>query len=161
MLRLLKYSIIALFLSVNSIFSQQKVELIKFADLENLIKTDKNSVYIVNFWATWCGPCVAELPDYQRFYEKNTHKKVKLILVSLDFTNEIEKVNKFIAKKAIKPKVYLMNDTDQNTFINKVSEKWEGTIPATWFVNTKTNKKLLIEKQINEIEINKYLKEVF
>lgn len=160
MFRLLKYSIIALFLSVNSIFSQKKAELIKFTDLEYLIKSDKNSVYIVNFWATWCGPCVAELSDFKNFYEKNSDKKVKLILVSLDFTNELEKVNKFIAKKAIKPKVYLMKDTDQNAFINRVSEKWEGTIPATWFVNNKSKKKLFIEKPMNELEINKYLKEV-
>ena len=74
---------------------------------------------------------------------------------------EIKKVNKFIERKNLKPPVYLISDTDQNAFINNVSKKWEGTIPATWFVNTKTNKKLLIEKQINEIEINKYLKEVF
>lgn len=126
-----------------------------------MIKTDKNNIYIVNFWATWCGPCIAELPYYQSFYEKNTDKNVKLILVSLDFTNEIEKVNKFLAKKSLKPKVYIMNDTDQNEFINKVSEKWEGTIPATWFVNNKNNKKLFLEKPMNELEINKYLKEIF
>jgi thiol-disulfide isomerase/thioredoxin len=157
----MKSLLISIFLFVgNHIFAQQKAELISFEQLEKRINSDSSSTFIINFWATWCGPCLAELPDFQQFYEKNNDKNVKLLLVSFDFPYEIKKVNKFIEKKNLKPAVYLISDTDQNAFINKVSKNWEGTIPATWFVNNKNGKKLLIEKPLNELEINRYLKEV-
>jgi hypothetical protein len=60
----------------------------------------------------------------------------------------------------LKPKVYLIGDQDQNEFINKVSEKWNGTIPATWFVNNVNKKQIFIERPLNEAEISKYLKEI-
>lgn len=143
-----------------NIFGQQKVELISFDSLEKLIFERNDNIYVVNFWATWCGPCLAELPDFQKFYDENQDEKVRLLLVSFDFPNEINKVNKFIEKKKLKPVVYLISDTDQNAFINKVSKNWEGTIPATWFVNSKNNKSLFFEKPLNLKEINSYLNEI-
>ncbi len=140
--------------------SQQKASLIKFAELEKVISTQKNKIFIINFWATWCAPCIAEFADFQHFHQKNSDKNVELLLISLDFTSELEKVNNFIAKKGILPSVYLLNETDQNLFINKVSNIWEGTIPATWFINNKNGKKLLIEKPITELEINNYLAQI-
>jgi thiol-disulfide isomerase/thioredoxin len=144
----------------NFVSAQQKAQLVKFSELEKMITTNENDIFIINFWATWCGPCLAELPDFQRFYDKNTNKNVKLILVSFDFTTELEKVNKFIAKKNLKPPVYLINETDQNEFINRVSVDWQGTIPATWFVNNKNQKKVFVEKPINETEISQYLNQI-
>lgn len=157
----MKSLLISFFLFLgNYTFAQQKAELISFEQLEKKIISDSNAIFIINFWATWCGPCLAELPDFQQFHEKNTDENVKLVMVSFDFPNEIKKVNKFIERKNLKPAVYLISDTDQNAFINNVSKNWEGTIPATWFVNNKNGKKLLLEKPLNELEINRYLKEI-
>ncbi|MES2797559.1 MAG: TlpA family protein disulfide reductase [Bacteroidota bacterium] len=158
--KIIKLVIFSCLLIVNQAFTQGKSELISFSQLEEMLNEESDNVYIVNFWATWCGPCLAELPAIQRFYEKNTDSTVKLLLVSFDFPNEIKKVNKFIERKNLKPKVYLISDTDQNAFIDKVSKNWQGTIPATWFVNNHKNKKILIEKPLNEEEINRYLNEI-
>jgi thiol-disulfide isomerase/thioredoxin len=138
-------------------FCQQKAELISFSELENKINAANDQLFVINFWATWCGPCLAELPDFLSFFSKNKDENISLLLVSFDFPKEIEKVNKFIQKKKIRPAVYVISDSDQNMFINKVSKQWEGTIPATWFVNTKNNKEVFVEKPLNEQEINKYL----
>ena len=152
---------IFLFLLVStSSFSQNKAELISFEKLDKKINAADSSIYVVNFWATWCGPCLKELPAIEQFYAANTNPKVKLLLVSFDFPNDIKKVNKFIEKKGLKPPIYLISDTDQNAFISKVSSIWEGTIPATWFVNNKNNKKLFIEKPLNLLEINRYINEI-
>jgi thiol-disulfide isomerase/thioredoxin len=159
-MKLTKRLIILLLFTANQLFAQQKADLISYKNLSEKIRKDTENVYIVNFWATWCGPCVKEIPDFQKFLATNTNKKVKLILVSLDFSNELKKVNAFVAKKKLKIPVYIMSDTDQNSFIDKISNKWDGTIPATWFVNAKKEKEFFIEKPINAIEIKEYLKQV-
>jgi thiol-disulfide isomerase/thioredoxin len=159
-MRKLSIFLLVILLRTSPLFSQQKAQLVRFAELEKIINANNKDIFVINFWATWCGPCLAELPDFQHFYEKNTNKNIKLLLVSFDFTTELEKVNKFLAKKNLKPPVYLINETDQNAFINRVSPKWEGTIPATWFVNSKNKKRLFIEKPINEAEINQYINEI-
>jgi thiol-disulfide isomerase/thioredoxin len=152
--------LILCFLIANQAIAQQKAELITFKQLQEIVNVKSDKTYIVNFWATWCGPCLAELPDFQKYYAKNVDKNIELIMVSFDFPNEIKRVNKFIQKKQLKPKVYLIGDQDQNEFINKVSEKWNGTIPATWFVNNVNKKQIFIERPLNEAEISKYLKEI-
>ena len=147
-------------LTANKGFAQQKAALITFKQLQEVINTDSEKTYIINFWATWCRPCIAELPGLQKFFDENTNKNIELILVSFDFPNEIKQVNKFIEKKKLKPRVYLINEQDQNAFIDQVSAKWNGTIPATWFVNNLNKKQVFVEKPINEDEIHKYLKEI-
>jgi thiol-disulfide isomerase/thioredoxin len=147
-------------LIANQSFAQQKADLVTFRQLQEIINAKSEKTYIINFWATWCRPCIAELPSLQKYFDENTDKNVELILVSFDFPNQIKQVNKFIEKKKLKPKVYLINEQDQNAFIDKVSEKWNGTIPATWFVNNTNKKQIFVEKPINEVEIYKYLKEI-
>ncbi len=158
-LKLLAVCAIIIFINID-IFSQKKAKLVSFSEIEKMVNSGDGNIYIINFWATWCAPCLAELPDFQKFFENNQQKNVKLLLVSLDFPNEINKVESFIKKKNLRPPVFLISNTDQNAFINTVSKSWEGTIPATWFVNTKNHKKLLIEKPLNQIEINEYLEEL-
>jgi thiol-disulfide isomerase/thioredoxin len=153
-------TLILVVFGANLSFSQQKANLISFEQLNNKVTSINDSIYVVNFWATWCGPCLKELPDFEKFHSENTNPKVKLLLISFDFPNEIKKVNKFIEKKGLKPPVYIIGDTDQNAFIDKVSENWQGTIPATWFVNNKNGKKLFIEKPLKFEEIQKYVQEI-
>ena len=89
-------------------------------------------LYVINFWATWCKPCVEELPAFEKLNKQYQNNSVKVILVSLDFPNEIEnRVIPFIKKNNLTSNVVAMIDPDQNTWIPKVSEKWTGAIPAT------------------------------
>jgi thiol-disulfide isomerase/thioredoxin len=91
-----------------------------------------DTVYIINFWATWCKPCVKELPYFEKISENYKDQKVKVVLVSLDFAKNYETMLiPFVKKKALKSEVVLLNDPNGNEWIDKVSTSWSGAIPAT------------------------------
>lgn len=132
----MKYILIALFplLFISQLSHAQKVEVIKFHDLEKALNTPSDTVVIYNFWATWCKPCVEEMPGFEKFYEDYADKKVKLVFVSMDFISQRKKVEKFVAEKQFKAPVQLLNDQNYNVWLDKVSNNWQGSIPATCVV---------------------------
>ena len=113
-----------------------KIEIVNFDELYKSIDLSSNNTYVINFWATWCRPCVKELPYFEYVNNKYSDKNVKVLLVSLDFPSQIEsKIKPYIFTKKIRSKVLLLDDPDLKTWIPKVSNKWGGGIPATLIVN--------------------------
>lgn len=116
--------------------NSEEIPVLDFEALEPLLHQKNDTTYIINFWATWCKPCVKELPAFEKINEKYADKKVKVILVSLDFPNQLEtRLTPFIKKHDIQSKVVFLSDGNANTWIPKVSEKWSGSIPATIIYN--------------------------
>jgi thiol-disulfide isomerase/thioredoxin len=112
--------------------SQSNVTVVNFNQLEPNLHKENDTVYFINFWATWCIPCREELPTILKIWNKYSDKKFKMLLVSLDFPNQLEnRLIPFINKYQIKPTVLLLDDTDQNRWINKVDPSWGGDIPFT------------------------------
>jgi thiol-disulfide isomerase/thioredoxin len=114
----------------------QKVTVVNFTKLETIINKKDNILYVVNFWATWCKPCVMELPDFMdanKIYHNNP--KFKMILVSLDLAKEAETVVlPFLVKNKMNVEVYLLDDNKRmNQWIPAIDSKWSGAIPATVF----------------------------
>jgi len=126
-----------------------------YAALEKAVLSDNNTTYVVNFWATWCAPCVKELPHFEQLNSEN--KNVKVVLVSLDFKNQYEaKLLPFLKKKAIKSEVVLLTDKDYNTWLPAVDKDWSGSIPATLII--KNGKKVFVEKMFASYEeLNQYV----
>src|SRR4051812_11263263 len=84
----------------------QHARVIKITDLEKRIKNNSDTTYIINFWATWCAPCIKELPDFDSINVAYKQKKVKVILVSMDFKEDLEtKLLPFMKKRKIKSEV--------------------------------------------------------
>ena len=141
------------------LFSQE-VEIIKFNKLQEKIKNTDNSLLVVNFWTTWCAPCIKELPYFERVTSERDD--VKVYLVSLDFPNQIEKVKSFVKNRNLKSKVFFLDETDPDTYMNEISEKWSGVIPVTLFV-TRSGKKFFHQRAFTEKElfstINNYITE--
>lgn len=103
-----------------------------FSELEPLLKTSSDSVFLVNFWATWCEPCIEELPAFEAINQEFKDKKFKMLLVSLDFKKQKDKkLIPFVNENKLKAKVIHLNDPDANDWIEKVDSNWSGSIPAT------------------------------
>ena len=112
----------------------------------------------INFWATWCGPCVEELPYFERINSESINKPIKVILVSLDFKSKLKTVVvPFITKNKLKAEVYVINEPDQQAFIEKIDKSWSGAIPATLFINTNKKVRSFYEKEFTYEELNKTL----
>lgn len=147
----MKWYILGAFMFLFSVQIQaQKVAVFdRYADIEKTVLNDENTTYVVNFWATWCAPCVKELPHFEQLNSEN--KKVKVVLVSLDFKDQYEaKLLPFIKKKNIKSEVVLLTDKDYNTWLPTVDKDWSGSIPATLIV--KNGKKVFVEKMFTSYE---------
>jgi thiol-disulfide isomerase/thioredoxin len=103
-----------------------------FDEFSHWLHKETDSVYVVNFWATWCAPCVKEIPDFEKLYATYKDQKVKVLFVSLDFPNQLEsRVIPFIERMNMQAQVVLLDDTRENRWIPKVDENWSGAIPAT------------------------------
>lgn len=105
----------------------------KWIDEINASKGD--TLYVVNFWATWCKPCVEELPYFEQLADSCANKKVKIFLVTTDMRKDIAtRVTDFIKAKKLTQQVVFINEVNADKWINKVSEEWSGAIPATLMV---------------------------
>ncbi|APY00981.1 TlpA disulfide reductase family protein [Lacinutrix venerupis] len=131
-----------------------------FNELEPLLNKTEDKIYVVNFWATWCAPCVKELPYFEALNENYKNKNVEVLLVSLDFPKQYDtKLKPFIAKHKLKSEIVVLNDVDANTWIPKVDKEWTGAIPATIIYNK--NKRVFFEKSFTleelELEVDKFI----
>lgn len=133
-------TLLFLLLSFSLLMSGQSVIEVypKFEDFQkNEIKNvDKDKVKVINFWATWCVPCVKELPYFEAIDGSEiSGTNVEVTLTSLDFEKNLKtRVIPFIEKKQLKSKVVLMTDGNANKWINKIDEGWSGAIPATYII---------------------------
>lgn len=122
-----------------------------FDSFSNDYIKQNDTTYIFNFWATWCMPCVKELPYFETLYDRFKKEKVKLILVSLDFKKQIDShLIPFIKKKNLKPHVILLADSNYNGWLGKVDESWSGSIPATWLI--KGSNRLFVEQEFEDAD---------
>jgi len=127
----------------------QSVSVYKIDALVKRIYNNSDTTYIVNFWATWCKPCVEELPEFEKLQQAYKGQPVKVILVSLDFVEELQKrVMPFLAKNNYSSEVILLDEVNGNEFINKINEQWSGAIPATLITSKNKYKQVFIEKKV-------------
>ncbi|MPR33325.1 redoxin domain-containing protein [Cytophagaceae bacterium SJW1-29] len=123
---------------------------VKWSALENLLNSNTDTTYIVNFWATWCGPCVKELPYFEQLNRSFAGQKVKIVLVSMDFVQDKDKrVVPFVERMQLKNTVWLLNEPDANSWIDRVDPSWSGALPATLILNPTNKKRAFYEKSLN------------
>ena len=124
----------------------QQVGLITVDKLNERLEQGRDTTYIINFWATWCAPCIKELPHFEKLQQDKQKEKLKVLLVSVDFKNRLEKsVIPFVKKRGLKNEVFLLDETDQQVYIDRIDETWSGAIPATLFV--KGNNRKFVENE--------------
>jgi len=132
----------------------QEVKVIKFPELEAYFNKQNDTLYIINFWATWCKPCIQELPAFEEIHEDFKTAGVKVLLVSLDFIDKLDKQLKpFMKKNYIDAEVVLLDEPKYNDWIDKVSTEWGGAIPATLFVMSSKSIHDFYEKEFTYMEL--------
>ena len=128
-------------------------------ELKQMIDTSTGPV-IFNFWATWCGPCIREIPWFEKVIAQSG-APVKLVLVSLDFPEAYAKtLPAFVKEKGYKAMVLYLNETNADTFIPVIDKKWEGAIPASIFVNNSKKYYQLFNQQLPEQRFELELKKL-
>jgi thiol-disulfide isomerase/thioredoxin len=128
------------------------VPMVNFAGFEPYLSAKSDTVYVINFWATWCGPCRRELPDMEKIHRDYSGKKVKVLLVSLDFPNQQKGLQQFLSTNHITAPVILLNEPDANSWIDIVDPSWTGALPATLIFKGKD--RLFFEKELTYQDVN-------
>lgn len=154
--------LVILMISQFQVVTAQKIEYIKIPELEKILANQEDKLFVVNLWATWCGPCVKELPAFERTAKDYDPAKVNFILISLDFPSQIEKqLIPFLKKNNITLDVAVMMEVDYNLWIDKVDQSWQGDIPATLIFNNSGKIRHFHPGELSEPElrnlINKYI----
>ncbi len=138
----------------------QSFSVIKLPKLLEIMAPQNDTAYVINFWATWCGPCVSEFKNFQNLAEKHKNEKVKVIFISLDFERNHKKtLIPFIRERRVKEPVYLLDEPDYNSWIDKVDKDWGGELPATLFINQAAGKKLFWAKPFTYKELEETFKQ--
>jgi len=137
----------------------QDVQVWTFDELDSFISRPGPKLKVVNFWATWCAPCIKELPLFEsvRAGHKN---RVEVLLVSLDFADQKDKkVIPFITRMNIESKVIILGIEEYNIWIGEIDNTWSGAIPATLMVLPGGEKKFY-EKQFEGSQLNDLLNQL-
>lgn len=130
----------------------------KISDLETYIK-NSNKPTVVNFWATFCKPCIAEIPHFQKLVKQYEKDSVQLLLVSLDMKEMYpEKIKTFADRFKFTAPIVFLDETNADIFCPRIDEKWSGAIPASLFINNQTGYRKFFEEEMSEQKFETELK---
>lgn len=152
----LKFLLLLALLLLAKTAKGQEATIVKFDALEKILSTKSEQIQVINFWATWCAPCIKELPLLEKLNRQND-LNAKITLINLDYADKLDKVNAFIARKNIQSEVLLLDEIDYNSWIDKVDKTWSGAIPATLIINPKTGQRKFVEKELKEGELEELI----
>jgi thiol-disulfide isomerase/thioredoxin len=103
-----------------------------YKGFEPIISQSDGKTYVINFWATWCKPCVEEIPGFVKYLKESKSDSVEMIFVSLDFRSNIQSsVIPFIRAKGMTGHVLVLSDPNANDWIDRIDPNWSGAIPST------------------------------
>ncbi|MEO6000678.1 MAG: TlpA disulfide reductase family protein [Chitinophagaceae bacterium] len=136
----------------------QGIKKMSIGELEKYIR-DSEKPLVVNFWATFCAPCVHEIPYFKSTINEKFNGMVDLILVSLDPPDYFPaKISSFASQKNFSIPLVWLNETNADYFCPRIDLKWSGSIPATLMVNNKKNYRKFYEQQLTPLQLERELR---
>jgi thiol-disulfide isomerase/thioredoxin len=130
--------------------SEPQFKVITFQEFEAMTAAPSEQFRIYNFWATWCAPCVKEMPYFEQAAKEFTD--IELVFISMDDGRKPDRVTAFMEKRNILSPVMLLDDVDFNSWIDKVDPSWSGAIPATLFISS-NGKRHFHEGEVDQEEL--------
>jgi thiol-disulfide isomerase/thioredoxin len=149
-----KLLIIVIALLFGTATFSQSVKKIKATELEKTIEESRTPL-IVSFWATFCVPCIQEIPYLEGLVKQHEKDSIKLLLVSLDLLEDYNKIRPLASQKKFISSIVWLNETNADYFCPKIDSSWSGAIPATLFINNKTGYRKFYEQQLKEEQLKK------
>ena len=150
-----KIFVLVMSLLISGFIFSQEIKSVKITELEKIIAESKTAL-IVNFWATWCKPCIEEIPYFLEEVKDHRKDSLTILLVSLDFKEAFPVgISIFAKKRKITAPIVWLDETNADYFCPKIDAKWSGSIPATLFINNKTGYRKFIEEQISHKMLKK------
>jgi thiol-disulfide isomerase/thioredoxin len=137
---------------------------LKPADFNKFKDAAKGKVLVINFWATWCGPCIAEFPEFVALDTKYRSKGVKVVGITVDDPSDVKpKVIPFIKKHKVKFDIVLQDTDDPQEMMDMINKDWPGgLLPATFIYDKQGNlaysRFSIIDRDLLVAEIEKALK---
>ncbi|MCC6582347.1 MAG: TlpA family protein disulfide reductase [Chitinophagales bacterium] len=154
------FSFLLSVLFASTVFAQNEIKLVKIEDLKKVYLKTNDTTYIINFFATWCGPCMMEMPILNKFYDEHQNTNIQLIFVSLDNSGTLKKLPAKMKKIGVQAPVYLLNESSDFSWLPYIDKRWQGSIPATMVVNSKKNIKAFFETPMEKGQLEFYLKKL-
>ncbi|HUQ70437.1 MAG TPA: TlpA family protein disulfide reductase, partial [Planctomycetaceae bacterium] len=101
------------------------------AALAKLVKNDTENYLLINVWATWCAPCIGELPEFVTMNRMYRHRKLQLVTISLDEPEQKADVLKVLERQHVAAANYLSAIADRDRFADLLDKEWDGPLPHT------------------------------
>lgn len=131
----------------------QKIETMNLKAFLSHIEASADGTHVFNFWATWCVPCLTEIPILEKLNQDREDILVTLVSMDMDTDPNPDKIHRFIDRKNIQSDVIILDESNSSKWIAKIDKTWRGTLPATLVVNNRTGKRTFLERQLTEGEL--------
>ncbi|HLT72685.1 MAG TPA: TlpA disulfide reductase family protein [Cyclobacteriaceae bacterium] len=135
----------------------ENAQTVRLEALKEVINKPAGKIRVINFWATWCAPCIKELPLFEQLTAERDDVEVYLVSMDLDLDHDPAKVYRFIERREIRSAVLLLNESDPNAWIDQVDPSWSGALPATLIVNPATGERIFVERQLYDGELHQLI----
>jgi len=110
----------------------------QFSELQSIIDAEGDELLVLNFWSTYCPPCIKEMPHFNKLETEYQNKKIRILLISLDDVTQLEtRIYPFVKKHGIVQEVMILKDQNYSKWTDKIDESWYGALPATLIIKGK------------------------
>lgn len=127
------------------------------AGANKLAANDSQNLRLINVWATWCGPCEAEIPEFVEMQRMYRHRGFEVVTISMDEPHDKDRALKFLQEHHVSGTNFLYSSTDRDALISALDAKWDGPLPHTMLVAPGGQMVYRHTGSIDPIEVKKYI----
>lgn len=141
----MRSAFVAAGVAISSVAAQAPFPVVTPTQLRQLLQRQGDTLVVVNLWATWCTPCLAELPLFDSLARRYVHLPVRVWLVNVDSRARRQQVLRFLARRRFQAHSLLLSYGRGDRWMDTVHPEWSGTLPATLFWRVTDSLSSLVE----------------